>query len=61
MLDALMLLVFAHALFWLDNLGEKGMKDYYKNTRECIDDYNRIIDEICNSPRDTTDEEDERL
>ena len=37
------------------------MKDYYINTRECIDDYNRIIDEIYNSPRETTDEEDERL
>lgn len=37
------------------------MKDFYANVRECIDDYNRILDKICTSPHETTDAEDERL
>lgn len=37
------------------------MKDFYTNVRECIDDYNRILDKICTSPHETTDAEDERL
>lgn len=37
------------------------MKDFYTNVRECIDDYNRILDKICTSPYETTDAEDERL
>lgn len=37
------------------------MKDFYTNVRECIDDYNRILDKICTSPNETTDAEDERL
>lgn len=37
------------------------MKDFYKNTRECMDKYNQILDVICEYDRETTDEEDEFL
>lgn len=37
------------------------MKDFYTNTRACIDEYNEIIDKICTSLTETTDEEDEKL
>ena len=35
------------------------MKDFFKNVRECIDEYNRIQDKIATSAEETTDEEDE--
>ena len=35
------------------------MDDFYKCTRECIDEYNRIQDKIRNCEDETTDEEDE--
>lgn len=35
------------------------MKNYYKNTTECIEKYNQIVDVIINYERETTDEEDE--
>lgn len=36
------------------------MKDFYKNTRECVDEYNQIIDKIINSAeKETSEEEDE--
>lgn len=35
------------------------LRDYYKKTRKCIDEYNRITDKIKNSPEVTTNEEDE--
>lgn len=37
------------------------MTDYYKNTRKCIDDYNQLLDYICTSYDETTDEQDELL
>ena len=37
------------------------MKDYYTNTRACIDDYNAIINKIYTCVEETTDSEDERL
>lgn len=37
------------------------MKDYYVNTRACIDDYNAIINKIYTCAEETTDSEDERL
>lgn len=37
------------------------MKDYYTNTRACIDDYNAIVNKIYTSAEETTDSEDERL
>ncbi len=37
------------------------MKDYYKNTRECIDRYNQILEDIQNSGFEVTDEQDEFL
>ena len=35
------------------------MKDYYKNTRSCIDQYNTLMDEIKNGLQELTDEQDE--
>ena len=35
------------------------MEDFYKYTRACIDEYNRIQDKIRNCEDETTDEEDE--
>ena len=35
------------------------MEDFYKYTRACIDEYNRIQDKIRNCADETTDEEDE--
>lgn len=35
------------------------MKDYYKNTRSVIDQYNQIVNEVYASLEETTDEEDE--
>lgn len=35
------------------------MKDFYKHTRKCIDDYNIIDNKIRNSVEETTDDEDE--
>lgn len=37
------------------------MEDFYKNTRECIDEYNRIQDKIRHAVEETTDEEDEKI
>ena len=37
------------------------MEDFYKNTRKCIDEYNRIQDKMRNSTEETTDEEDEKI
>lgn len=37
------------------------MKDYYNNTRECIDRYNRIAQKIKTSPTETTEDQDEFL
>lgn len=37
------------------------MKDYYKNTRDCIDMYNQVVDKIGNNWNDTTNVEDEFL
>lgn len=37
------------------------MKDFYKNTRECIDKYNQILDKISTCSETTTEEEDEFL
>ncbi len=37
------------------------MTDYYKNTRNCIDEYNRIQDKIRNHEEPTTNAEDEFL
>lgn len=37
------------------------MKDYYTNTRACMDDYNAIVNKIYTSAEETTDSEDERL
>lgn len=37
------------------------MKDYYVNTRACMDDYNAIVNKIYTSAEETTDSEDERL
>lgn len=34
------------------------MEDFYKNTRACIDEYNRIQDKIKTSQTETTDSED---
>ena len=35
------------------------MEDFYKNTRACIDEYNRIQDKMRNCADETTDDEDE--
>ena len=35
------------------------MEDFYKNTRLCIDEYNRIQDKMRNCADETTDDEDE--
>lgn len=35
------------------------MEDFYKNTRACIDEYNRIQDKMRSCADETTDEEDE--
>ena len=35
------------------------MKDYYKHTRKCIDQYNEIINKICEDTQEITDEETE--
>lgn len=37
------------------------MKDYYRNTRACISEYNRIIDKVFTGEQELTDEEDEKL
>ena len=37
------------------------MEDFYKNTRACIDEYNRIQDKMRNCDDETTDEEDEMI
>ena len=37
------------------------MKDFYKNTRECIDKYNQIQEEIRSSATEVDDEGDEFL
>ena len=37
------------------------MKDYYKNTRACISEYNRIIDKVFTCEQELTDKEEERL
>ena len=35
------------------------MKDFYPNTRKCIDKYNQISDEIFNGEKETSDEQEE--
>ncbi len=35
------------------------MKDYYKNTRKCIDEYNYVQEKMANSPHVTDEVEDE--
>lgn len=35
------------------------MKDFYKNTRDLIDKYNQIVDEIKTSSREINDDDDE--
>lgn len=37
------------------------MKDYYRNTRACISEYNRIINKILTCEQELTDKEEERL
>lgn len=37
------------------------MEDFYKNTRACIDEYNRIQDKMRNCADETTDDEDEKI
>lgn len=37
------------------------IKDYYSNTRKCIDDYNELDYQIRNCSYELTDEEEERL
>lgn len=37
------------------------MKDFYKSTRECIDKYNQVLDEIYNGTMEISDEQDEFL
>ena len=37
------------------------MKDYYKNTRKCIDQYNQILNKIKTCDECTVDDEDEFL
>ena len=37
------------------------MKDFYKNTRECIDEYNEVMNVINTSAEETKDEQDEFL
>ena len=37
------------------------MKDFYKNTRECVDKYNEVMNVINTSTEETTDEQDEFL
>ena len=37
------------------------MEDFYKNTRECIDEYNRIQNKMRTFEAETTDEEDEKI
>lgn len=37
------------------------MKDYYINTRHAIDKYNQIIDDICNSKEESTEDSDEYI
>lgn len=37
------------------------MKDFYKNTRECIDKYNQIQEEIRSSATEVDDDQDEFL
>ena len=40
-------------------LRRKRMRDLFENTRNFIDEYNRILDKICYSQEETTDHEDE--
>ena len=35
------------------------MKDFYKNTRSCIDTYNEVVDRIINDTSETPDADDE--
>lgn len=37
------------------------MINYFKNTTQCIEKYNQVLDVIANYSRETTDEEDEFL
>lgn len=37
------------------------MKDYYKNTRACINEYNRIINKVITDEQELTDKEEEKL
>ena len=37
------------------------MKDYYKNTRACINEYNRIVNKVFTCEQELTDKEDEKL
>lgn len=40
---------------------EKDLKDYYKNTRECIDEYNEIVEKVFEDTQELTDELTEKL
>lgn len=42
-------------------IGGEYMKDYYKATRGCIDNYNYIMEKIKTGEEPTTDTEDEYL
>lgn len=35
------------------------MKDYYKNTRSCIDTYNEVVERILHGTNESTNEDDE--
>jgi len=37
------------------------MKDFFENTRKCMDRYNELQEKMLSSPIDTTNEEDEFL
>lgn len=37
------------------------MKDYYKNTRACINEYNRIVNKVVTCEQELTDKEEEKL
>ena len=37
------------------------MKNYFENTVDCIEQYNAVMDVICNGEEETTDEQDEFL
>ena len=37
------------------------MKDYYKATRECIDKYNQVLEEIYHGATELSDDQDEYL